>query len=73
MSTPITDAASIRGNMTLVETYAQLRDVASRLETDRATLMEALENMVAMVGTDNQPIFEAIEALSAARANFPTT
>ena len=75
MNTPITDA--IRGNVTLVETYAALREVASRLETDRAALMEALEAMLDLWqkvgGNESDWTVEKSEtALSTARTNFPT-
>jgi hypothetical protein len=83
MKTPITETSIVRvfeipanqpgGSLAPARHRLYVRpEVCRRLELDRAALMEALENMVAMVGTDNQPISEAIEALAAARANFPT-
>ena len=77
MNTPITDAASIRGNMTLVETYAALREVASRLETDRAALMESLETADFYMREHGISLPDPVRtklrsALSTARANFAT-
>ena len=62
--------------MTIVEAYSELRDIASRLETDRAALMEAMEHIARdqdrpMSMRVASPASIAKHALAAARANFP--
>jgi len=77
MNTPITDGQrscyGIRSELLVT------KDVARRLETDRAALMEALEDLtkvLVVVAGDTAPVPRialgyAREALAAARANFP--
>jgi len=78
MNTPITDRLQLKlGGSRVV----RLED-ARRLETDRAALMEALEGFPSDSDYPNAEEFRsacskwwkgnAITALSAARANFPT-
>jgi hypothetical protein len=77
MNTPITDAAEL-----LLFKPEDMADLARRLETDRAALMEALEGFPSDSDYPNAEEFRsacskwwkgnAITALSAARANFPT-
>ena len=81
MKTPITDAIwdQTKG---IPEYHAKLEDTSKRLETDRAALMDALKVMVALMTNHfevsicqewSEEINNAKAALSAARANFPTT
>lgn len=72
MKTPITDA-NVASLTKTPDCFCEA-SVARRLELDRAALMEAIENIVAVVGADRRPIAKAIKAiadLAAARANFP--
>jgi len=85
MKTPITDAVyppdiidrefKAQGRTYGWGTLHDMRDVARRLELDRAALIEALTNLErrATFGTVSEEyIKESRRALSAARANFPT-
>ena len=69
MNTPITDTAALL----YYDAYA-MADVARRLETDRAALMEALERIAGIceIKRDKWIAKFIEEALAAARANFPT-
>lgn len=77
MKTPITDAIwdQTKG---IPEYHAKLEETSKRLETDRAALMEALEEFLAEMGAFRSDLGvaftmkKATAALSAARTNFPS-
>ena len=67
MKTPITDSAA---NDSIVKVY----ETSKRLETDRASLMEALEDLVSAGGNYCDLLNAADKSrriLAAAKANFP--
>ena len=71
MNTPITDAAEL-----LLFKPEDMADLARRLETDRAALMEALEECHRSMDAEPKCTYwfaksNAATALAAARANFP--
>ena len=67
MNTPITDAAEL-----LLFKPEDMADLARRLETDRAALMEALDHLQKKHERITSLIdWPSTKALSAARANFP--
>jgi hypothetical protein len=70
MNTPITDAASLHTDA--FDSPAKAREFARRLETDRAALMEALQEIYHEADMGSFAEQRSYLALSAARGNFPT-
>lgn len=82
MNTPITDSVyppdiidrefKAQGRTYGWGTLHDMREVARRLETDRAALMEALEGVLKYSTPTASAKIDATRALSTTRANFPT-